>query len=346
MHLAASNKNASVKTIQNLITVNERATRSPDDFQLLPLHWACSKNASPRVVETIIQAYPYAVEAKDAWGRTPLDLAKMNKQNPDKAKIIELLSRDVSSWSTAMMSTVVTLSNKVLEAEKLEAEFKEHLKEIEFYKDTVDQKDRHIDTLKLELKMLEERFVDEIQYLKKKHTDEQRIQKEKSDEIIAQLTKDKNEAEKKLNDLKKLVDEVVSQLRQHQSIVDEKESERKKLKQRAVSLLQKIEEHKDDALRTREENKKLKQECSNLQDEIERRDEHLKQLKSSFQQPIRMLQEAHSDDNSTIEDSYYHGREMRHHGFSRTEIDVDRERVASTNVRCQKLDDGSSASFL
>ena len=182
-------KNVSVKTIQNLITVNERATRSPDDFQLLPLHWACSKNASPRVVETIIQAYPYAVEAKDAWGRTPLDLAKMNKQNPDKAKIIELLSRDVASWSTAMMSTVVTLSNKVLEAEKLEAEFKEQVKEIECYKDTIDQKDRHIDTLKLELQILEERFVDEIQYLKKKHADELRIQKEKSDEIIAQLTR-------------------------------------------------------------------------------------------------------------------------------------------------------------
>ena len=44
LHLAASNKNISVKTIQNLIKVNERATRIPDDFKLLPLHWACSKN--------------------------------------------------------------------------------------------------------------------------------------------------------------------------------------------------------------------------------------------------------------------------------------------------------------
>ena len=194
LHLAASNQHISPKTIQNLILVNDRATRIPDDFNLLPLHWACSKNASPRVVETIIQAYPYAVEAQDAWGRSPLALAKMSK-NPEKATIVELLSRDVSSWTTAMMSTVVTLSNKVMEAEKMEEQFKEQNQTIESLNQVNEKKERHVDTLKLELKLLEERFVDEIQYLQQKHMKELKQQKAQSDETIARLRKGRGRKE-------------------------------------------------------------------------------------------------------------------------------------------------------
>ena len=87
------------------------------------------------------------------------------------------------------------------------------------------------------------------------------------------MTKEKEEAEKKLAGLKKLVDEVVSQLKQHQSIVEDKEADRKKLKQKAITLLKKIEDHKQSTKSTFDENKKLKDECSNLKDELERRDE-------------------------------------------------------------------------
>ena len=147
MHLAAGNNNILVKTIQHLITVYDRAARIPDDFSLLPLHWACYKNASPHVIETIIQAYPYAIKAKDAWGRTTHTLAKASK-NPKKAvTILELLSRDVSSWITAMMRTVVTLSNQMIEAKKMEVKFKVKSAEVGFLKALNDQKVKHIDVL-------------------------------------------------------------------------------------------------------------------------------------------------------------------------------------------------------
>lgn len=251
LHLAASNSNICVKTIQNLINVNERATRTPDDFQLLPLHWACSKNASPRIVETLLQAYPYAVEAKDAWERTPLDLAMMSN-NPEKAQVVEMLSRNISSWTTGMISTVLTLSNKVLEAEKMEAKLKEQGKYIETFRSQYG-KEQPLEALLLE-----------IQYLEKKHTAEIRDMQEKSDEIIAQLRKEKDEAEKKMNNLKTLVDEVVSQLKKHQLMVEEKESERKKLKNSAVSLLNKIDEQNDEVNSLREENKKLKEQLEKI----------------------------------------------------------------------------------
>ena len=199
MHLAASNNNVSVKTIKNLITVYDRATRIPDDFSLLPLHWACSKNASPRVTETIIQAYPYAIEAKDAWGRTSHTLAKKST-NPKKAAILELLSRDVSSWTTAMMSTVLTLtSNQVLEAEKMEVEFKAKSTEVGSLKALNDQKVKHIDALKLEMQILEAWFEEEIKYLKVKHSRELEMQKEDSDAIIAKITAEKEDIELKLD---------------------------------------------------------------------------------------------------------------------------------------------------
>jgi len=306
LHLAASNSNVSVKTIQNLITVFDRATRIPDDFSLLPLHWACSKNASPRVIETIIQAYPYAIEAKDAWGRTPHSLAKTSK-NPEKAVILELLSRDISSWTTAMMSTVVTLSNKVLEAEKMEAEFKERNSEVSNLKELNVQKEKHIDALRLELKLLEERFVDDIEYLKKKHAAELEKQKEESDAVIAQITKEKEDAEQKLADLKQLVEDLVTQLKDQKALVEEKEVERKSLKERAVALLQKIERQKEQTLLVTEENQKLKIDKVDLQTEVEKSNAKLKQLKNIFQQPMQVLNEVKSREEAE-EDSYYGDR--------------------------------------
>ena len=81
----------------------------------------------------------------------------------------------------------------------------------------------------------------------------------------------------------------MSQLKQHQSIVEDKEADRKKLKQKAITLLKKIEDHKQSTKSTFDENKKLKDECSDVQDELERRDEQMKELRSSFQQPMRIL---------------------------------------------------------
>ena len=357
LHLAAANKNASVKTIQDLIRVNERATRTPDDFKLLPLHWACSKNASPRVIETIIQAYPYAVEVEDAWGRTPLGLAKISK-NPEKAHVVELLSRDISSWTSAMMSTVVTLSNKVLEAEKMESDYKTHLKIVEQYKDVSESREQEIEHVKLQMALLEERFEEEIKYLKKLHSDQLEKQKKKSDQKIAELTKAKEDAEKRVEDLKTLVDEVVSQLKQHQSIVNETESERKKLKEKAMEMLRKINDQKEENRATKDENLRLKQEQTALRDEIERQEENLSDLKKAFQQPLRMLRKG--IDPTRYEDHGYNGTRPRRHDAYEEEDEYPHRSsnayeeedeypyrssgVVEGNGHCTKIDDGSTFS--
>lgn len=344
LHLAAGNKNVSVKTIQDLVRVNERATRTPDDFKLLPLHWACSKNASPRVIETIIQAYPYAVEVEDAWGRTPLALAKTSK-NPEKAHVVELLSRDISSWTSAMMSTVVTLSNKVLEAEKMESDYKTHLKIVEQYKDLTELREQEIEDVKLQMTLLEERFQEEIKYLKKLHRDQLEKQKMESDEKIAELTKAKEDAEKRVEDLKTLVDEVVSQLKQHQSIVDETESERKKLKEKAVEMLQKINDQKEENRATKDENWRLKQEQTTLRDEIERQEEDLRDLKNAFQQPLRMLHKGRRDFETTrYEDHGYQGTRPRRYDSYEEEDEYNYRSSGAVegNGNCTKLDDGSA----
>jgi len=306
LHLAASNNDTSTKTIQTLLKVYDRATRLPDDFGLLPLHWACSKNASPRTIETIIQAYPYAVEANDAWGRQPEALAKLSK-NPEKAQVLELLQRDVSSWSKAMMSTVVTLSNKVMAGEKMEVEFKSKVEEIEHLKDVINSKDKHIETLQLEIEILEERFVNEMEYLKDMHNRELETEKMEWEEITAQLRKDNEEAERRLEEMKHFVDEVVEQLKEHQHVVSEKEAGRKDLKHKAVALIQRLDSHKAEARATYEENERLKMERSELQEEVRKRDNQLKKLKSSFKQSLNMLDEVRSESNNSIED--FHGDE-------------------------------------
>lgn len=329
LHLAAGNKNASVKTIQSLIKVYERATRTPDDFDLLPLHWACSKNASPRAVETIIQAYPYAVEVRDSYGRTPLDLAKKSR-NPEKAHILELLSRDVSSWTSALMSTVVTLSNKIFETERMESDFKVHMQVIEEYKGLTEEKEKEVETLKLEMQLLEERFTEEIDYLKKMHQQQLERQKEESDEVIAEITKLKEEAEKNVADLKLVVDEVVSQLKQHQIILDEKESDRKKLKEKAMELLRKVDDQKSETRAARDENLRLKQEKSILRDEVERKEEDLRSLKSSLKQPMKMRGGVESRDSLSDRASYHRGYEERREDRTR-------------QYECTKLNDGYSS---
>lgn len=56
LHLAASNSGTNLKVIQDLTHLNERATRTPDDFGLLPLHWACTKSAPAINIKAIIKA--------------------------------------------------------------------------------------------------------------------------------------------------------------------------------------------------------------------------------------------------------------------------------------------------
>lgn len=350
LHIAVGNKTNSLKTIQTLISVYDRAARTPDDFSLLPLHWACSKNSPSQIVEALIQAYPYAVEAEDAWGRTPLALAKLSK-SAGKAQTIELLSRDISSWTTALMSTVVKLSNKVLEFEQKEASVNKQLESLNETSEVIKQKEETIEKLNTEMKALEERYKDEMENLEKKHAEELEKNQEENDEVIAKLTKEKEDAEKKLADLKKLVDEVVAQLREHQALVEEKEASRKKLKHKAVELLKKIEKQKEETRAAYHANSLLKKECIDLQEQLDRKNEHLDDLESAFSQPLKSLAAARSKTGGsrTGNESRADLESVRSEGVPTKLVSAIDEKEPSVSPlvleretsHCTKLDDGS-----
>jgi len=277
LHLAACNSGIHINSIQDLIIYNERAIRTPDDFGLLPLHWACTKDAPANIVETIIKAFPYAVEKLDSYNRLPMDRIKASK-NPEKARIIELLSREVTSWSSAMMSTIVELSSKMAAAEKKELEYK--LKEGEC-KVLFDQNNRSFNEINLlteEIFHLKEQFVDKLMTLKKNHAVDLRIQQENNSEDIVGLRKEKEEVEKKAEDLKILVDELVEKLRIHKSLVDLKEDGRKELKLKAHALVKRLEEAKRELEEKSEENEALKMNVVRLNYEIQKRDQHIQNL--------------------------------------------------------------------
>lgn len=277
LHLAACSSTIHVNSIQDLISYNERATRTPDDFGLLPLHWACTKNAPAINVETIIKAYPFAVEQKDVYDRLPMDRIKASK-NLEKAKIVELLSRDVSSWSSAMMSTIVDLSSKAGAAEKMESDLKKKDGECKILMEQTKRSYDEINALTIEIHRMQDHFVDKIRKMQRSHEFEIRQVEETVENRAFGLRHDREAAEKKGHDLKILVDELVEQLKIQKALVDEKEKSRKDLKAKAMGLVTRLEESRAEIDDVTAENEALKLHQVKLKYEIEKRDQHIQNV--------------------------------------------------------------------
>ena len=277
LHLAACSSDIHVNSIQDLVKYNEKAARTPDDFGLLPLHWACTKNATPLTVETIIKVYPYAIEHKDVYGKLPMDRLEKSS-NPEKAKIVELLSRDVSSWSSAMLSTIVELSSKIADAEKIQEECKERERECNVLMDQNNRSFHEINTLMEKIQDMQDQFVHKIRTLERAHAYELHEQKQEYNREIIALQSEKDFAEKKSQDLKILVDELVEQLKIQKGLVEEKEVSRAELKKKAMELLTKIEHTQKEMEEKNEDNEHLKMYQVKLKYEIEKRDQHIENL--------------------------------------------------------------------
>lgn len=274
LHLAVCSSGIHVNSIQDIITYNEKAARTPDDFGLLPLHWACTKDATATVVETIIKIYPYAVEHKDTYGHLPIDRIKKSR-NPEKAKIVELLTRDVSSWSSAMMSTIVELSSKIAAANKMEEQCISMDNRCKTLMDQNNRSFNEINGLVEKIHAMQDQFAREMRMIKGAHkNDIQKLQYDFEHEASA-LRRDKEDAEKKSSDLKILVDELVQQLKIQKAALDEKEGARAGLKKKAMGLLSKIEEAQKEIEARNEESEGLKMYHLKLKYEIEKRDQHI-----------------------------------------------------------------------
>lgn len=259
LHLACCNDTTDQTSIQDLILYNERATRTPDDFGLLPLHWACTKNSPAVNVETIIKAYPFAIEQKDCYGKTPMDRIRSHG-HPEKAKVVELLSRDVSSWSKGMMSTIVELSSKVGSYEKMKHMLKQREEECMHL---VEQNKQYKDEIKyLKKKWYEdkEEFKDQVHHLQRSQLLENKKLEEKFQSHIANLKRDKEASEKKVIDLKIIVDELVEQLKEQNSATQSGgrgNTSRNQLKSKVVELLEILKKTQSELDKVNEENRFL-----------------------------------------------------------------------------------------
>ena len=117
------------KKSTDILCYYEKAARTPDDFGLLPLHYACSKEATAASIEALLKVYPYAIEKVDDFDLLPIDRLLASK-NSEKAKIRQLLSRDVSFWSQSMMSLIVDLSSKQAYVEQKEKEWQDNIEKL------------------------------------------------------------------------------------------------------------------------------------------------------------------------------------------------------------------------
>lgn len=277
LHVAACSSDIHLNTIQDIITYNEKAARTPDDFGLLPLHWACTKNGSASTVEAIIKVYPYAVEQKDVYGKLPIDRLEKSS-NPHRAKIAEMLSRDVSSWTNAMLSTIVELSSKIDAAEKMKEKSKE--KERAF-KELIDQNTRSIEEINHLMEKnqeIKDDFAYEIRKMEKSYQMEINAMTHKFEMETMNILGEKDFAEKKCEDLKVLVDELVTQLKIQKGLVDQKEVSRIELKKKSLELLNKIEEAQQEIEARCEDNETLKMDHVKLKYEIEKRDQQIENM--------------------------------------------------------------------
>ena len=337
LHLAASNSGIDIKIVKDLIDINEKATRTPDDFGLLPLHWACSKNASPLIIESLIQAYPYAVEFKDSWGRTPLSLAQKSS-NPEKAKVLELLSRNVASWAAAMRSTIVDLSNQVLESDRIKEECEEHAKQCRRTIEKHAQSQKEVEYLEDHIYDLEEHFEVELEVMKRTQEKEIESRERKYEHAMSEVKKKYQESERKAADLKVLVDELVENLRKQKEEADNKDASRKEFKEKAVALIKCLDEEKQKSESTVKENQKLKAERKGLLKKIIEKDALLETLQDSFQKPIDLLNRSGAAAN-------YHSyaRKVEERDFGRGSLNTDRSLADSSDsspsniFECEKI---------
>jgi len=292
LHLASRN-GTDIKVIKDLLEVNSRAARTPDDFGLLPLHWACSKNASAEIVEALIDEYPYGIETKDAWGRTPLVLVKMSK-NKEKAEIIELLSQDVSYWTTSLMNTIDTLSSKVINNGRQENQRKKLGAENQSLVTENCALKREINKLHKEIKKTEEGFLYEVEQIEAVHVRKIEKLKAKNVQEKSVLMKMNREAEKKITDLRSLVNDVVEKLKVQKELVDEKEESRKELKDKAVALVKRIQEEKNKTKEIASENVKMRMRESSIIVQLKERNQQLNEVKRSLNTPMELLYNASS----------------------------------------------------
>ncbi|EJK58127.1 hypothetical protein THAOC_21769 [Thalassiosira oceanica] len=89
---AESSSPLEIDIVRMLVTASPSTLRLPDNFGWLPLHYACSNEASLRVLALLVEAYPESRARVDKRGRTPLHFCLGQADRPAGEDEVSLLS--------------------------------------------------------------------------------------------------------------------------------------------------------------------------------------------------------------------------------------------------------------
>ncbi len=199
--------------IDILLEAYPEGASSPDDQGMLPLHLCVTNNLNPndRVINLLLMVNPSAVEVKDKFGRTPLDLLRDNKSGKNESalramtraqRMSKRLVSIIRKENSGKVDEVKKWADNEREASKriimrMEEELQHVNKELEKYQSqTCTEKNRGRD-LELQIDLLQNR-VDELEL------DVDQVRKER-DELVKNnehLTGSFVEQENKVNEIK------------------------------------------------------------------------------------------------------------------------------------------------
>merc|ERR1719174_940302 len=107
-----------------MLRVYPRGAQVKDDQDKLPIHYACQNISSKGVVNVLLSTFPDSINAKNGFGKTPLEEVK-DMENPKMDAIIEIMEKckreqdklnikngDFKVSNLALHSEVLKLSNR------------------------------------------------------------------------------------------------------------------------------------------------------------------------------------------------------------------------------------------
>jgi ankyrin repeat protein len=89
----ACRKNATERVIRTLLRVYPRAAQIKDDQEKLAIHYSCQHGGSATVISFLLTTYPESINAKNAFGCTPLEEAMAVESPKQSEEVIQVLRK-------------------------------------------------------------------------------------------------------------------------------------------------------------------------------------------------------------------------------------------------------------
>ncbi|KAF2120728.1 ankyrin repeat-containing domain protein [Lophiotrema nucula] len=96
----AASREGQTSKVESLLNANPKLASLRDEDDRLPIHWAVSYNRLP-IVQILVQAKNFDVDAKDASGWTPLMMACSRKEAEEVVNLLLGKGAEVNEKSTS-----------------------------------------------------------------------------------------------------------------------------------------------------------------------------------------------------------------------------------------------------